>query len=94
MEVLESEFKALKVDVSESVKTQPVDILKVKQTAVDRTDVAERIKKSHCNGNGGKHSTTEISTIGNSDSFLSVAELRSEMESLEKVFVELKDDVC
>ena len=94
MEGLESEFEALKVDVNESVKPQPVDVLKVKQTAVDRTDVAERIKKSHCNGNEGKHSSTEISTIGKPDSYLSVEEVRSEIESLEKVFMELKDDVC
>ena len=61
--------------------------------AVNRTDIAERIRKSHCNGNGEEHRNAEEPNTGN-ESFLSVAEVRSEMESLEKEFLKLKDDVC
>ena len=64
--------------------------------AVDRLDVAERIRKLYCNGNGEEHRNTEEMNTGyeNPESFLSVAEVRSEMELLEKEFLELKDDVC
>ena len=63
---------------------------------VDRLDVAKKIRKSYCNGNGEEHGNTEKPNTGNDnpESFLSVAAVKSEMESLEKEFLELKDDVC
>ena len=64
--------------------------------AVDRLDVAERIRKSYCKGNGEEHGNAEEPNTENDnpECFLSVAEVRSEIESLEKEFMELKDDVC